>query len=402
MVLRFFGTDAEHYTVVFTSGATAALRLVGEAFRFRPGAQYVYLRNNHNSVVGVREHALARGANFSVLTPSALDALAASHARDGVLRGPFAAAAASAAATKATASDPLVHLLAVPAEDNFDGTKYGHARWTALAAAVSRASDTSKWRVLLDAAALAATGALNLTRAAPDYVALSFYKMVGWPTGLGALLVRNDALLDLAPRYWGGGQARVALAERAFRVPPARAPALLEAGTPDFHGIVALAHALPRLARLRMPRVERHVRALAARLHTALAALRHANGRPVCTLYGPAASEAAQGGVVALNVRRADGTFVPHAAVLRAARARRISIRTGCMCNPGSCLAAVGLAPEDVLAHAKTHPKTVWDDDDVVIRGIPLGAIRISLGYPTTIADIDAFVTFIRETYTDS
>ena len=31
MVLRFFGTDAEHYTVVFTSGATAALPEVSDA-----------------------------------------------------------------------------------------------------------------------------------------------------------------------------------------------------------------------------------------------------------------------------------------------------------------------------------------------------------------------------------
>lgn len=405
MVLRFFGTDAEHYTVVFTSGATAALRLVGETYRFRAGAQYAYLRNNHNSVVGVREYALARGANFSVLAPDELDALAAAHARDGVLRGPFAAAAASAAAAGATAADPTVSLLAVPAQDNFDGSKYGYARWVALAAAASRASDTSKWRVLLDAAALVGTSALNLTRVAPDYVALSFYKMVGWPTGVGALLVRNDAFLDLAPRYWGGGQVRVALAEQAYRVPAPRAAALHEAGTLDFHGIAALAHALPRLARLGMPRVQQHVRALTARLHAALAALRHANGRPVCTLYGrghaaPAAADA-QGGVVALNVRRADGAFVAHADVLRAARARHISVRTGCMCNPGACFAAVGLAPADIAAYAQSHPHTVWDTD-VVVRGTPVGAVRVSLGYPSTAADVDAFVAFIRETYTDS
>ena len=413
MVLRFFGTDAEHYTVVFTSGATAALRLVGEAYRFRAGAQYVYLRNNHNSVVGVREYALARGANFSALSPDDLDALAAAHARDGVLRGPFAAAAAAAAAASgasggATAADPMVSLLAVPAQDNFDGTKYGYARWVALADAASRASDTSKWRVLLDAAALVGTSALNLTRAAPDYVALSFYKMVGWPTGLGALLVRNDAFLDLQPRYWGGGQVRVALAEQHYRLPAPRDAMLYEAGTLDFHGVAALAHALPRLAQLGMPRVQHHVRALTRRLHAALAALRHANGRPVCTLYGrghTAAPETvdgdAQGGVVALNVRRADGRFVAHADVLRAARARHISVRTGCMCNPGACFAAVGLAPADVAAFARAHPHTDWDGD-VVVRGTPVGAVRVSLGYPTTVADVDAFVAFIRDTYTDS
>jgi selenocysteine lyase/cysteine desulfurase len=47
--------------------------------------------------------------------------------------------------------------------------------------------------VLVDAAAYVPTQPLDLSQVRPDFVGLSFYKMFGYPTGLGALLVRVDA-----------------------------------------------------------------------------------------------------------------------------------------------------------------------------------------------------------------
>ena len=46
---------------------------------------------------------------------------------------------------------------------------------------------------LLDAAAYVPHAALDLTETPFDFVAISFYKMFGYPTGLGALIVRHDA-----------------------------------------------------------------------------------------------------------------------------------------------------------------------------------------------------------------
>jgi molybdenum cofactor sulfurtransferase len=42
-----------------------------------------------------------------------------------------------------------------------------------------------QWYVLLDAAAFVSTTPLNLDVYNPDFVTLSFYKMFGFPTGLG-------------------------------------------------------------------------------------------------------------------------------------------------------------------------------------------------------------------------
>lgn len=63
-----------------------------------------------------------------------------------------------------------------------------------------------RWKVLVDAAAYVPTQPLDLSAVRPDFVAMSFYKMFGYPTGLGALLVRVDAaeVLNKVRRGAGG------------------------------------------------------------------------------------------------------------------------------------------------------------------------------------------------------
>src|SRR5437870_5397380 len=61
-VLDFFGASPEEYVAIFTPNATGALRLVGEAYPFRPGDRFLLTFDNHNSVNGIREFARAHGA----------------------------------------------------------------------------------------------------------------------------------------------------------------------------------------------------------------------------------------------------------------------------------------------------------------------------------------------------
>jgi molybdenum cofactor sulfurtransferase len=76
--------------------------------------------------------------------------------------------------------------------------------WIDQVHAKSDASNT--YLVVLDAAAYAATHALDLSAVQPDFVPVSFYKLFGYPTGLGALLVRKEAARQLNKVYFGGGR----------------------------------------------------------------------------------------------------------------------------------------------------------------------------------------------------
>jgi hypothetical protein len=45
---------------------------------------------------------------------------------------------------------------------------------------------------------------------------LSYYKIFGYPTGLGALIARKDALPLLRKRYFGGGTVTISVADGDF------------------------------------------------------------------------------------------------------------------------------------------------------------------------------------------
>ena len=66
-VLEFFNASADEYVAIFTPNATGALRLVGEAYPFRPGDRFLLTFDNHNSVNGIREFARARGAETTYI-----------------------------------------------------------------------------------------------------------------------------------------------------------------------------------------------------------------------------------------------------------------------------------------------------------------------------------------------
>ncbi len=105
-VLDFFQASPDEYAVIFTSNASQALKLVGEAYPFQPGGQLLLLSDNHNSVNGIREFARAKGASFTYLPVMAPDLR-----MEEALLLPFLEHGTNVAQ----------HLFAYPAQSNFTG-----------------------------------------------------------------------------------------------------------------------------------------------------------------------------------------------------------------------------------------------------------------------------------------
>jgi selenocysteine lyase/cysteine desulfurase len=86
----------------------------------------------------------------------------------------------------------LYHLFAFPLECNFSGAKFDLDLVTQIQQGRHCGEKHSgQWLVLVDAAKGCGTMPPDLSRFKADFVAISFYKLFGYPTGLGALLVRN-------------------------------------------------------------------------------------------------------------------------------------------------------------------------------------------------------------------
>jgi selenocysteine lyase/cysteine desulfurase len=247
--------------------------------------------------------------------------------------------------------------------------------------------------VLLDAAAYVATSRLDLGRWRPDYMAVSFYKMFGFPTGVGVLIARWPALQKLHRPWFAGGTITVASVQADSHVLAAGAAAF-EDGTLDYANIPAVSIGLEFLERAGMERIGRRVRCLAGWLIERLLALRHANGRPLVMLYGPPGPEG-RGGTVTFNFCDPDGRLVDHELIEERAGERRISLRTGCFCNPGAGEMALGLSRDELVSCFGRRPDGMtYEEFRTCIDGKGSGAVRVSLGIASNFADVERFLEF--------
>eukprot|EP00191_Tetraselmis_sp_GSL018_P012605 CAMPEP_0177601416 /NCGR_PEP_ID=MMETSP0419_2-20121207/14247_1 /TAXON_ID=582737 /ORGANISM="Tetraselmis sp., Strain GSL018" /LENGTH=890 /DNA_ID=CAMNT_0019094679 /DNA_START=231 /DNA_END=2904 /DNA_ORIENTATION=- len=400
LVLGLCNAPPGEYSCVLTSGATAGLRLVAEAFPWAPGSRFCYTLDNHNSVVGIREAAAGRGAEAA--------AVDVEDSGGGALRVAARGPPIARRRGDRGAGDGGPEPLRVPVESNFSGEVYD-IRIVDQVRQGRGMPGPGEWFSLVDAAKACGVKPPDLSRHRADFVVLSFYKIFGYPTGLGAILIHRRAEEILERRYFGGGTVEAVAAEEDF-VRRRSGAAGFEDGTPNFLALPALAHGLERIERLGgFPALEAHTHALASHLASWLRAARHGDGAAVAVVYGwgapPAGRRAAswvrgQGPVVAFNLLRRGGGWVGAREVERLAALRGIRLRTGCFCNPGACQLHLGLSAQDVRRnHAKGH--VCWDDNDLV-DGRPLGAVRASLGWMSTLDDVLALQRFIEDSFISS
>lgn len=256
------------YDVIFTSGTTHALQIVGENFDWDDGSgggtmdenkrsMLVYSHNAHTSVIGMREPAIQRGASFRC---EKMDDIARAGTNEFDTWGDLSCYGETSpwngnddGTTTATKNNTtnVKHLLVFPLECNFGGEK-SDAR--SIIQTSRGATKNGKWYTLLDIAKAASTQHICLRRLDPDFACVSFYKIFGAPTGIGALLVKRSSKGTLLNsrwngngirrkrQYFGGGSVDIALPGKDF-MRPRSSPSSLDSlvhGTVNFRTILSL------------------------------------------------------------------------------------------------------------------------------------------------------------------
>lgn len=372
-VLRFFNASPQEYVVIFTANASGALKLVGEAYPFGDDCCYLLTFDNHNSVNGIREYASAKGARVRYLPVMPPRLRVAEDKLEEYL---------------ASARGACNNLFAYPAQSNFSSVQHP-LEWIDKAHAAG-------WDVLLDAAAFAPTNRLDLSKWQADFVPISFYKMFGYPTGVGALIARRAVLQKLHRPWFAGGTITVASVQ-GDKYYLAEAPAAFEDGTLDYLTIPAVKIGLEHLESIGMELIHQRVRSLTGWLVSNLKDLKHENGKPLVKIYGPVDLER-RGGAVALNFFTPDGTPIDHRWIEERASARNISLRTGCFCNPGAGELALNISSEE-LSSCFNRPdheqRLTYDEFRLCINTKASGAVRVSVGMVSNYADIQKFLDFL-------
>lgn len=372
-VLKFFNADPEEYLAIFTSNASGALKLVGESYPF-PKGRYLLTFDNHNSVNGIREFAHVRGAEVTYIPIALPDMRVDDSQLNRELEQP---------------SKRGYNLFAYPAQSNFSSVQHP-LDWIEKA-------HKHGWDVLLDAAAFVPTSKLDLSKIKPDFVPVSFYKMFGYPTGLGALIARKEALAKLHRPWFAGGTITVASVQ-GDKYYMANGASAFEDGTIDYLNIPAVEIGLKHIESIGYDVIHERVRALTGWLLDNLTSMKHSNGMRLVHVYGPTRMDK-RGGAVAVNFYDPDNNALDHRFIEQQANEANISLRTGCFCNPGAGEIALEISRVELdvcFTQAGHEDRLTVDDFRSCIDGKSTGAVRVSVGMVSNFNDIQGFLAFAR------
>ncbi|KAG8871284.1 hypothetical protein FRC20_010727 [Serendipita sp. 405] len=480
-VLDFFDAPASDYVCIFTSNATNALKIVGENFPFEPESSLILPADCHNSVNGLRQFAHSTGATVDYLACTPFGGF-----------DPSEAEMLLAKRVNIARDAPSLFVLT------------GQSNITGLRPSLSTLSDAKKsgFYTLVDAAALASSARISLRAQSPDIdaLAVSFYKIFGYPTGVGALIAKKSFLSTLKKKWFSGGTVDFVQAPGQMTLQATDLAARFEEGTLNYSSLSAIAPGLefvktfmgPMSVRLpilhhylhnaleslvypgtQMRLVKVHTRPRpppitssasststyqplqsSHRIHVrrkSTASRRDASPSsssrprtpqrsmsrmishlspfsstglltpppseypelPEFETNPPASSSSSsdgtdQGYVVSCTFYTSSGALIPLAHVSHLASRAGISLRTGCVCNPGGAAALRGKETQarmerlSSLPATATSPSIQCTENGVGLNSVgeilleSAGVVRISLGVASNFEDVQRVVSWAK------
>ncbi len=360
----------EDYYCIFTANASGALKIIGECYPFNKNTHLTLTFDNHNSVNGIREFAQKKGSSFCYSTLFIENLRLNEKKLKKKLN---------------TIKNKEHKLFAFPAQSNVSGVKHPLS-WV-------RYAQKRGWDVLLDAAAFVPSSPLNLKEVQPNFVAMSFYKIFGYPTGLGALLVRKDSFHKLQKPWFAGGTVSFVSVHETLHSLEKNC-ARFEDGTINYLDIPAIKIGLEHIHKIGMNTINTRVHCLTGWLLQQLKKLKHNNGTSMITLLGPQSLKN-RGGTIIFNICDEEGKTFPWDYVEHLANEEKISLRTGCFCNPGideisNCIST------NETAKYYDNLKEGGYAEVIKTMGKLRGAIRISVGLASNFNDVNSFINFVK------
>lgn len=360
LVLDFFNAT-DNYYCIFTPNVAEALKMVGEAYPFNEDAFLLLSSDNHNSVNKIGEFAKNAGASYTC-SPLQKESLFIEEKKliqnlDGH-------------------QYKRNKLFAFPAQSNASGVKHS-LEYVAMA-------KQRGWDVLLDTASFVSTNKLDLQLVQPDFATVSFYKIFGYPTGLGCLLVKKEMFNKMNKPEHAIGKSSISTASvqtHFFKEDYER----FEDGTVSYLDIPAVKEGLKHMHKIGMDTVCSRVQMLTSWLYHKLVELKHNSGTPLLHIFGTT-DLSRRGGTLAMHFYNKDGKRYPLIEIEAEANVYKIALRTGCFGNPG--VEEVNSELSDGLANENYEMRNENRKFS--------GSIRISLGIASNFKDVVTFYNFAK------
>uniref|UniRef100_A0A0K2UM59 MOSC domain-containing protein n=1 Tax=Lepeophtheirus salmonis TaxID=72036 RepID=A0A0K2UM59_LEPSM len=376
-VLRYLKASPGIYHVVFTSGSTGSLKMIGDLF-IRPNQElmFYYMNESHTSVTGLRE-LTNKSYCFRQEDMDKLD-----HS--------FFCSKTS--------------LIAFPVMSNFCGKKFPIKQWIAKIREIETSLNGHKRiYIYLDAACYLSSNQLDLSLSHGmdvDFVCFSFYKIFGYPTGIGALVLKSECL-DQAlkvKKYFGGGAVQMNTVHERKKVLKMGVEGL-EDGTLPYQQIFASIHGFNFIQNINIYRISQYTFSLAQKCYKELKMLFYSNGNPLIlfNLSNNFLDPRTQGPIINFNILNFDGTHAGFSKFANLCSVHNIHVRVGCFCNIGACARYLNFKDKDIESNFQAG-HTCGDNMDL-LDGRPLGSIRLSFGYYNNKKDIRILIELLQKYY---
>ncbi|PRX14240.1 aminotransferase class V-fold PLP-dependent enzyme [Nonlabens ulvanivorans] len=368
-VLTFFNAS-EDYQCVFTQNASGALKIVGECYPHNKDSHLLMLADNHNSVHGMREYCSKQGGSYSYAPLNYEDLMISDQDLEESLQ---------------QHAYKKNKLFTYPAQSNVSGVKHD-LEW------INKAQSNG-WDVCLDAAAYVPSSPLDLKKYQPEFVAVSFYKIFGYPTGLGCLLIKKSAFHKLEKKWFAGGTVQYASVSNPFYF-LADDYERFENGTISYLDIPAVTIGLNYISKIGMQRINERITSMTKYLYQSLKDIRYNDGSRFIHLFGPSCRETT-GGTIIMNFFNPDGALISVYDVEEKANLMNISLRSGCFCNPGIDELNNHITNDGIENEFYTSDNSNRKDLVRKLKNMR-GATRVSVGIATTQKDLDYYVEFVK------
>ncbi len=351
LTFKMFKNVNDNYEIIFTSGTTSSIKLIMDILK--PN-HLVHTISNHNSILGCRNLV----SNITVINDNYEEL------------------------EKTVLGDNMKTLIALPETCNFSGEKFN--------VPINTLRQKYNGYILLDIAKGITEHNINLEQE-PEFLVFSYYKLFGYPTGLGALLIHKKMLSIINKQYFGGGTYDWVISEKHMYKPRETIKSF-EDGTSNFLALAILEHALPRYISNRSS-IMTTMRSLTEYARTKLSKAKYFNNEKIFKCYFPTNFT----NIATINVLYPNREPIGFVTVKKVCEKENIFIRGGCMCNPGSCSKWIDLSVEEQENHVKKGHKC-WSSLDLY-EGKWTGAIRLSFGEYNTKEEIDKFIDIIKKSF---
>lgn len=446
------------WEIIFTSGATASLKLAAECFNFSSGSKqrangsdavseedspdsstsfkpsscslppqsqqsasssssvsgesgsYIHTIEAHTSLVALREVVTSSTPSKRHMAASSCFAMS----EEEILKH---------VEDSSSAKDMGPNLIALPLQCNATG--FRSRRFLDKLMDSRKKGSLSRFHILLDASSyLSSASNFDLSSCqysgAPEMIAFSFPKIFGLPTGLGGLLVKRSlhckGLLD-RKSYFGGGTLDAQVLEEVngglevWKQPSEELSKRMEDGSPNTQSIIAISSALSVFDRLfgDWKLRKSYVKELTRRLFCKMSMIKHGNGERVVLVYSRSqdarnwtqdldeqSEEDDQGPILMFNLVGTSTQVIPPSTTSRLATLSNIHLRSGRHCNAGVIQSHLEVTSDRIKSLWETGVGCNGEGEEESETEGPTSSLRVSLSCWNTTDDVDRFIAFIE------